>query len=142
MRLLDLVTGEFVEFNDASKTPPYAILSHRWSSDEQTYQVVRMIQERCKENRQSVAEAPPLHIPSSSSHRDASTRSHSQALPRSIGDTNSGISDKLRGACEAARKDGFRHLWIDSCCIDKASSSELSESINSMFAWYSGAEVC
>lgn len=32
--------------------------------------------------------------------------------------------------------------WIDSCCIDKTSSAELSEAINSMFEWYRRAEVC
>ncbi|KAF2170980.1 hypothetical protein M409DRAFT_63982 [Zasmidium cellare ATCC 36951] len=33
-------------------------------------------------------------------------------------------------------------LWIDTCCIDKSSSQEVSEAINSMFRWYSEAEVC
>lgn len=33
-------------------------------------------------------------------------------------------------------------LWIDTCCIDKKSSAELSESINSMFRWYANAEIC
>ncbi|KAI0772436.1 hypothetical protein BD413DRAFT_545420 [Trametes elegans] len=33
-------------------------------------------------------------------------------------------------------------IWIDTCCIDKASSAELSEAINSMFAWYRDAQVC
>jgi hypothetical protein len=33
-------------------------------------------------------------------------------------------------------------VWIDSCCIDKSSSSELSEAINSMFLWYSKAQIC
>jgi hypothetical protein len=32
--------------------------------------------------------------------------------------------------------------WIDSCCIDKSSSAELSEAINSMFEWYKNAQVC
>lgn len=32
--------------------------------------------------------------------------------------------------------------WIDTCCIDKSSSSELSEAINSMWAWYRSAEFC
>ena len=32
--------------------------------------------------------------------------------------------------------------WIDSCCIDKSSSAELSEAINSMYRWYSDAQVC
>ncbi|KAJ4292903.1 hypothetical protein N0V88_005563 [Collariella sp. IMI 366227] len=31
--------------------------------------------------------------------------------------------------------------WIDTCCIDKSSSAELSEAINSMFRWYREAEV-
>ncbi|KAL3423551.1 hypothetical protein PVAG01_05298 [Phlyctema vagabunda] len=31
---------------------------------------------------------------------------------------------------------------MDSCCIDKTSSAELSESINSMFDWYRDAVVC
>ncbi|PIL29179.1 hypothetical protein GSI_09228 [Ganoderma sinense ZZ0214-1] len=45
-------------------------------------------------------------------------------------------------ACAVARANGFRYLWIDSCCIDKSSSSELSEAINSMYLWYAGAAVC
>lgn len=36
----------------------------------------------------------------------------------------------------------IRWLWIDTCCVDKKSSAELQEVINSMFRWYSNAEVC
>ena len=32
-------------------------------------------------------------------------------------------------ACKVAREAGYQYIWIDSCCIDKASSSELSEAI-------------
>ncbi|KAL2758295.1 hypothetical protein ACRALDRAFT_1080192 [Sodiomyces alcalophilus JCM 7366] len=35
-----------------------------------------------------------------------------------------------------------RHVWIDTCCIDKTSTADLSESINSMFRWYRNAAVC
>ncbi|TBU43670.1 hypothetical protein BD309DRAFT_89836 [Dichomitus squalens] len=45
-------------------------------------------------------------------------------------------------ACMVARAEGHRYIWIDSCCIDKTSSSELSEAINSMYGWYEEAEVC
>jgi hypothetical protein len=33
-------------------------------------------------------------------------------------------------------------LWIDTCCIDSKNNNEVSEAINSMFRWYSDAEVC
>ena len=39
-------------------------------------------------------------------------------------------------------KDGLSHAWIDTCCIDKSSSAELSEAINSMYTWYEVAQVC
>ncbi|KAF8878275.1 hypothetical protein CPB84DRAFT_1794272, partial [Gymnopilus junonius] len=43
---------------------------------------------------------------------------------------------------EEALLDGFTYVWVDTCCIDKTSSSELSEAINSMYKWYQEAEVC
>ncbi|PIL26675.1 hypothetical protein GSI_11251 [Ganoderma sinense ZZ0214-1] len=52
------------------------------------------------------------------------------------------LSPKIRNACEYARVNGYRYIWIDSCCIDQASSSELSEAINSMYHWYARADVC
>lgn len=41
-----------------------------------------------------------------------------------------------------AQKDGLNYIWIDTCCIDRQSSSELSEAINSMYRWYQKAECC
>ncbi|KAI5986984.1 heterokaryon incompatibility protein-domain-containing protein [Pisolithus orientalis] len=49
---------------------------------------------------------------------------------------------KIIKSCEQARMDGHEWLWIDTCCIDKRSSSELSEAINSMYRWYQNAQVC
>ncbi|KAM0420978.1 hypothetical protein ACHAPT_011221 [Fusarium lateritium] len=49
---------------------------------------------------------------------------------------------KIRGACRQARKDSLSYLWVDTNCIDKTSSAELSEAINSMFAWYRDAQAC
>jgi hypothetical protein len=49
---------------------------------------------------------------------------------------------KVRKCCEQAAREGWEWAWVDSCCIDKTSSSELSEAINAMFDWYHGAEVC
>ena len=44
--------------------------------------------------------------------------------------------DKVARFCTQASLDGFEYAWVDSCCIDKSSSAELSEAINSMFNWY------
>ena len=52
------------------------------------------------------------------------------------------LNMKIMNACDYAKGEGFEWLWIDTCCIDKTNSTELSEAINSMFAWYSTATVC
>ncbi|KAK0108133.1 hypothetical protein ONS95_002955 [Cadophora gregata] len=36
----------------------------------------------------------------------------------------------------------LKYIWIDTCCIDKTDTPELSEAINSMFKWYARATVC
>ena len=46
-------------------------------------------------------------------------------------------SSKIRNFCVLAEQHGYDWVWIDTCCIDKSSSAELSEAINSMFRWYS-----
>ena len=49
---------------------------------------------------------------------------------------------KILQSCEQAKKDGYKWLWVDTCCIDKRSSAELSEAINSMYRWYENSSVC
>jgi hypothetical protein len=49
---------------------------------------------------------------------------------------------KLEFCSEQAAKDGLEFFWVDTCCIDKQSSAELSEAINSMFKWYQNADKC
>jgi hypothetical protein len=49
---------------------------------------------------------------------------------------------KIQKLCEKVLKSGLEWAWIDTCCIDKTSSAELSEAINSMFAWYRDSFVC
>jgi len=49
---------------------------------------------------------------------------------------------KTRAACEESRRRGFNYVWVDTCCIDKTSSAELSEAINSMFKWYENSDIC
>ena len=49
---------------------------------------------------------------------------------------------KVNQARDQAQRDGLAWIWIDTCCIDKRSSAELSEAINSMFRWYGAATRC
>ncbi|KAK1834093.1 ankyrin repeat-containing domain protein [Podospora conica] len=50
--------------------------------------------------------------------------------------------EKIRFACEQSARDGLDWTWVDTCCINKADSTELNEAINTMFAWYHGAARC
>jgi len=59
----------------------------------------------------------------------------------SIASSKKGFA-KIQGACKRATKDNLDYIWVDTNCIDKTSSAELSEAINSMFAWYRDASVC
>ena len=49
---------------------------------------------------------------------------------------------KIVKACELALGQGLEWVWIGTCCIDKRSSAELTEAINSMFEWYRQSEIC
>ncbi|KAH7923794.1 HET-domain-containing protein [Leucogyrophana mollusca] len=49
---------------------------------------------------------------------------------------------KIEHGCAQALEDGYDYIWVDTCCIDKSSSAELSEAINSMHRWYEEAVVC
>ncbi|KAI1354625.1 heterokaryon incompatibility protein-domain-containing protein [Xylaria sp. FL0043] len=114
MRLLNVQTFRLEEFF-GSNTPRYAILSHTWGTEEVLCQDVI--------NDDSVAE-----------HGTNAGRQ-----PRWRHKKNA--AKILDSAALAARK-GYRYIWIDTCCIDKTSSAELSEAINSMFEWYARAAIC
>jgi hypothetical protein len=66
----------------------------------------------------------------------------------SFNDNESGRSretlgyQKILSCCHFARQRSHEWVWIDTCCIDKRSSAELSEAINSMWEWYSKAQEC
>ncbi|KAJ9129985.1 HET-domain-containing protein [Coniochaeta hoffmannii] len=48
---------------------------------------------------------------------------------------------KITETCRLALGHSLEYVWIDTCCIDKTSSAELTESINSMFRWYQKART-
>ncbi|KAK0615115.1 heterokaryon incompatibility protein-domain-containing protein [Bombardia bombarda] len=84
--------------------------------------------------------APPYGILSHTwDHEEVSFEEMKQRLPLLA---SSNGYRKIEETCDLALKDGIHWIWVDTCCIDKASSAELTESINSMFRWYQQAVVC
>jgi hypothetical protein len=49
---------------------------------------------------------------------------------------------KIRFCGEQAQRNGLKHFWVDTCCIDKTDKAELSKAIQSMFRWYRNAARC
>ena len=108
-------------FSDPSQVT-YAILSHVWSKDgEQSFQDVMRIHE---EARLLLDLEDGLDT---SNYWDS-------VIGR--------LSPKIKDFCDFALENGFEWVWVDTCCIDKTSSAELSEGINSMYAWYAASAVC
>ncbi|KAK4450943.1 heterokaryon incompatibility protein-domain-containing protein [Podospora aff. communis PSN243] len=50
--------------------------------------------------------------------------------------------DKIHKTCQFARDAGIQYAWVDTCCIDKSSSAELTEAINSMYNYYRRSVIC
>ena len=120
MRLLHTKRLEFGEFWDSS-VPEYAILSHRWGTDEISYLELQYLINEANQNSNLVS--PALYF----------------LKPKNK--AGNGLA-KIRRARRTARKAGFDWIWIDTCNIDKSSSSELTEAINSMFKYYQNSAVC
>ncbi len=124
MRLLNVYNLGFKELF-SEEVGIHAILSHTWERDEVTYQ-------------QFNASVRP------DSGTDQKDGPGSDTILSQVSQPASSLHGfkKLKGWCQKARKEGFEWVWIDTCCIDKSSSAELSAAINAMFAWYSRASVC
>lgn len=105
-----------------SQIPKYAILSHTWGDDEVTYEHVRA----------------PTAFERRLSNNDDATYEHFR--DRNLRKCKA--YSKVVGAMRQAASEEHEYIWIDTCCIDKSSSAELSEAINSMYSWYQRAEVC
>ncbi|KAI0657608.1 hypothetical protein C8Q70DRAFT_275380 [Cubamyces menziesii] len=137
-RFLDTKTGQFVWVSDP-KSVRYAILSHTWYTSfeggEQTYEEILRIQ---------AVVAAEEAIQQGASGSSASQHPCDGVLPPPLPSIlhRPELSEKIKGLCTYAREAGYDLAWADMCCIDKSSSAELSEAINSMFEWYRLANVC
>lgn len=112
MRLLKTKALEFCDFL-GTDIPRYAILSHRWERDEMSHQ--DMVKEMERNNNLWPG---PTDVLQKQGYR------------------------KINEFRRLALQDGYEFIWVDTCCIDKTSSAELQEAINSMYRWYWDSDVC
>ena len=97
----------------------YAILSHVWDAQENTFQDIEAL--HAEPIKTSKWFSRPLK------------RRNTVARP---------VGSKIRESCSIAKRQGWKWIWIDTCCIDKTSNAELSEAVNSMYRYYSLSGAC
>ncbi len=102
-----LINTTTLEFKEfvGSNIPEYAILSHVWSSEEVSYEDYLTEWKKDGHGHQKILKLCEF-----------------ASRAREIAPSDDG-------------QQSLRWAWIDTCCIDKRSSAELSEAINSMFTW-------
>jgi hypothetical protein len=83
---------------------------------------------------------PPFAILSHTWYSD-SEEYNFQDVIRGTGKEKRGY-EKVQFCGQQTERDGLQYFWVDTCCIDKSSSTELTEAINSMFRWYQNSEKC
>lgn len=131
MRLLNCESLKLEYFADWYLTPPYVILSHVWGEDEVTFNDINeTAQDRdIRELRGILETLLPVDVDPDATLVEPAPFPHLRYAVKMKG------WSKIMGCVEQARKFGVGYVWCDTCCIDKTSSSELSEAINSMWAW-------
>jgi hypothetical protein len=134
MRLLNSTTLKFKVFID-EQLPPYAILSHTWGLEEVSYQ------EQCFMHRLAA-------LPTESRENEVLIAALEVAAGLEVSSSRGESICKRSGyfkihhSARLARKWALDWFWVDTCCIDKSSSAELQEAINTMFRWYQNSAHC
>jgi hypothetical protein len=155
MRLLNVKTYKLESYENPATTPPYAILSHRWASGEVLFSDieeslqsadllqlgtrVEYLEDRVRDLNRQLEGLQPGFFGVDPTIDHANKLKDERHFRRAM--VKKGWA-KLEGCCAEAIRYGLSHVWIDTCCINKDSSTELSEAINSMYTWYKDAKLC
>ena len=127
MRLLNANSLSLESFND-TKLPLYAVASHRWAATDEEVSLQDV------QNGNGSEKAGYRKIEGFC----AFLRERNYEIKN--GSPQRNRVDYLRSS------QGYMHvvewLWIDTCCIDQTSSTEVQEAITSMWRWYRQAYVC
>lgn len=138
MRLINIHSLRLEEFFGRN-IPPYLILSHTWGNEEISFQEYTWLQAYAEKLAAGVIEEKPPKQRERLKAKDESLCRRS-GYQKIIHFVQLVLHLELEKFNPNLRM--LHYIWIDTCCINKESSAELSEAINSMYQWYKGAEVC
>ena len=168
MRLLNIHTLQFKWFNTGSRDfPPYMILSHTWGPDEHTFeeheiwlkqrgldsnthhepttlgfQKIKAFCRTCREDYQLAGVDDPDGKPLTRKVLPKHCLEEPIATEADFDGLDEFSEERSLSWQEPNAFEPVQWVWIDTCCIDKRSSAELSEAINSMYKWYENADIC
>lgn len=150
MRLINIHTMKMGEFY-GSQIPQYLILSHTWGASEISYQDFQWLDNYDEEIAAGIID----ELAPRQQHR---VRGKARALREREGfkkvldfaalarDQSSKLGNAAAYDSDSSSDSGGREppnfIWVDTCCINKESSAELSEAINSMYIWYRECSSC
>ena len=155
MYLINVRTLRLEEFISDEVAPPYAILSHTWGKEEVSFQ--EFIQEPRSETTLNKAGYQKIcKFCETVTAMGHAGMSDFEPISNYESKLDCIVDDQLDSAIRSLDKSvkefsssgrlsmslSIQYGWVDTCCIDKKSSAELSEAINSMYRWYSQAHVC
>ena len=156
MRLINTRTRQLEEFGE--NPPPYSILSHTWGTEEVSFQEYIWICEHERElaeDPEAFSDLSPRQLHRLMAKVEAIRSKAGFAKIKDcidllqIESSHPSVEDVLRrkshlwlDSVTPFYPQIFHYLWVDTCCIDKISSAELSEAINSMYGWYQRPQIC
>lgn len=166
MRLLDTHTLEFRWFAEVPKDQPYVILSHVWGEEELTYEE----HEAWLKARKVDPDLPEPNIAGFEKLKDFCRicerdfrivtvhyegkfgHDSKEYVIAQHKDTQDDVLNNMPESWRSSEQNyeapkvlaprEVQLVWIDTCCIDKRSSADLSEAINSMYRWHKDAATC
>lgn len=132
MRLLNIYTLQFQEFFE-NEVPPYHILSHRWSREEISFEEFTRNKIPDKRGYRKVVDFCRFIRQRRQDGLISRRAVDRHGAHRMVGDDMSDLAahDFEPETGERPMLAGAEWVWIDTCCIDKRSSAELTEAINS-----------
>jgi hypothetical protein len=138
-----------VLFEDVEERPEAQELRRLQRKLDETERRLDALYRKFEGKAQTDALSSTLSIPSGSANTEPSMqRSSNTVKSETVAHVHESQAVKPKGwakvlaFCKIVEQFGISYAWIDTCCIDKNSSAELSESLNSMFAWYRCATLC